>query len=292
MELNYEKGLGKSLIKIQADEEFVESFEYRMLEENEIPLLISPRKLYENGKWILTYDVSGYESIASLVCKKEISKDILDSLIVSFIDLGEKLKEYLLSEKGVLITENTVFYNALDDRFLFLYCGEFLADFAEALTSFFEFIINNIDHKDEETVKVSYELYERILCEDYSFKNLVDRKIETNILQNENEIDEKMYRQSPDGEYTSKKTNDDIYYEEIKRLTEKTKSKPSILPVIIIMVLIYLGYLTKENIRLFSIVAIALAVVICITIFSVINDVNMKKRRRMISMLSELSHNE
>ncbi|MDO4965084.1 MAG: DUF6382 domain-containing protein [Lachnospiraceae bacterium] len=292
MELNYEKGLGKSLIKIQADEEFVESFEYRMLEENEIPLLISPRKLYENGKWILTYDVSGYESIASLVCKKEISKDILDSLIVSFIDLGEKLKEYLLSEKGVLITENTVFYNALDDRFLFLYCGEFLADFSESLTSFFEFIINNIDHKDEEAVKVSYELYERILCEDYSFKNLVDRKIETNILQNENEIDEKMYRQSPDGEYTSKKSNDDIYYEEIKRLTEKTKSKPSILPVIIIMVLIYLGYLTKENIRFFSIVAIALAVVICITIFSVINDVNMKKRRRMISMLSELSHNE
>lgn len=292
MELNYEKGLGKSLIKIQADEEFVESFEYRMLEENEMSLLISPRKLYENGKWILTYDVSGYESIASLVCKKEISKDILDSLIVSFIDLGEKLKEYLLSEKGVLITENTVFYNALDDRFLFLYCGEFLADFAESLTGFFEFIINNIDHKDEEAVKVSYELYERILCEDYSFKNLVDRKIETNSLQNENEIDEKMYSQSLDGEYTSKKSNDDIYYEEIKRLTEKTESKPSILPVIIIMVLIYLGYLTKENIRFFSIVAIALAVVICITIFSVINDVNMKKRRRMISMLSELSHNE
>ena len=277
MEIEYEKGIGRNYILIEPNIDFINSYEYIMLNENTVPGLISPFIQYKNHNKMLAYDISGFESISSIANRKELSEEILVKLIISLASLGNTINEYMLSDKGVFINKDCVMYDAKTESFAFIYCGDTDLDFSKAMTDFAEFIINSVNHEDRAAVQISYEMYEQILNEDYSFYKLIDDTCIENTYDDPDDSDEREHESE---------------IEDIEDYIETNYSIGWLFPYVLVIAFLVFVYYTWHDKRFFSIMAIALSLLICITAFNLINRSNRKKRRRMLKLLSTIQDHQ
>lgn len=144
----------------------------RMLENNEIPFLLSPVSTELNGVSYLKYNVSSYYVLEKLFCKLPPDKELLKIVLSQIIECVEKLENYLLDAEDLVIEPGYMFYES-ESRLLKLLClPGYGKNIKKQLKEFIEYIMKIFDHRDSKGVQLMYEVYDLIVREDVDISSI------------------------------------------------------------------------------------------------------------------------
>lgn len=149
-------------------------YEYRMVEENNIPSFLTLRLRHEDSDETLVYDTTSMTSLSDLAVRKPLTYMELCMLIDSLHTARCSVREYLLTFKGIILTPEKIFYDSFERHIRFVYNPANESDEFSSYTELTEFLLTAVDYTDEEAVKLAYELYAAVLNKDYEFEKYAD----------------------------------------------------------------------------------------------------------------------
>ncbi len=171
MEIQYKRNLNKSFMVVSIEGRG-NYFEEEMLKHTHIQELLPMQMILSDNKRNYWYEVTGCESLDSLVEKKVIGEKTLQSFFSGFFFAAGKISEYLLREDGILLRPDMVYYCHSNGEFRFVYIPGCQESIQKAYHQLFEFLLPYLDHQDYGAVGMGYYAYEHSGGESYSIEDL------------------------------------------------------------------------------------------------------------------------
>jgi len=164
------------ILEEKADSEG-ETFSLRMITENQIPGLLHAGQHNLNDDRQLYYRISGMISMEELCGKKQLSYEQLKQLLLGLDTVLKQLEEYLLDADNLLLSPAHIYTSTLDqDLFFCLYpCAK--TDIRGQIRSLCEYLLEHIDHEDEQVVGAAYQLYRLTREDHFELSQIVERLV-------------------------------------------------------------------------------------------------------------------
>lgn len=153
------------------DEE-TDSFEMRMIRNNNIKGMLAVNTRQVNNQYIYMYNISGKNNMSEIYGKRKMSSSELKSFITGLKNVMEGTKNYLLNESGIILEPAYIFMDTNSDEFNFVYYNDDNTGLWDKLKNLFEYIIGIIDHSDNEAVTLGYGIYKRLCMAQTSIDEL------------------------------------------------------------------------------------------------------------------------
>ena len=139
-----------------------DSFEMRMIRNNNINGLLSVNSREVNNRYIYLYNITGKNNLSEIYDKHKMSSAELKELIKGLKNVINEAKKYLLNEAGIILDPTYIFKDSNSDVFYFVYYNNVGESLWDSLKKLFEYIIGIIDHSDNEAVTLGYGIYKRL----------------------------------------------------------------------------------------------------------------------------------
>jgi len=150
------------------------NYEYRMLEENNIPVFLPFRVKNEDGNTTLVYDMTSMTSLKELSLRRPLRYIELCMIIDALLRCRKAVDEYMLTPSGVIMTPDNIYYDSYRKQLRFCFFPDKKEDLFKSYTELTEFILTAIDYSDDAGVKLAYEMYAAVLAKDYEFEKYAD----------------------------------------------------------------------------------------------------------------------
>ena len=204
----------------------------QMVIRNRIPFLI-PMEYEEIDSQIrLLYDISSCISFSESLDGARLSQKSLIRLTREIGACLEKLQEYLLDPRLLMLCPDCIFMNPETKGFFFCYNPFYQGMQEEDLQGLFERIIAGIDYEDQELVRMAYEMFMAVQEEHVRWKdveNILEKKKQNEPIRLEApELRPERYRQLrsaeyPEWEQENDRMDEDDCYEEAEKFEERKK---------------------------------------------------------------------
>lgn len=171
MDVRYRRERNESYLIIEEEGEG-DSYAVRMLTENRIPgvLALSVKKI--DHRTIYSYEISGRQSLRKLLEKRQITAGEIRRLYYGIERSLNALENYLLDIEQVLL-EPEFIYILPDYSQVFLCCHPGTGgDFFHGMQRLSQFLLNKIDHMNQSSVELAYELFRITSEEDFRFQDI------------------------------------------------------------------------------------------------------------------------
>ena len=173
MEIEYSKDLHHNYMIIRGQTYDRESsYCIRMLEADGLNGILSPDCIRQDDCVFYYYDITAKQSLISLLARAPLSVAMVKHLIGRLVETIEKAYEYLLDEKGFVLSPETIFLDLNTGEYELCYLPCYGRDVKEQMCSILEFIMNKVDYNDKEAVLLVYNLYAAGREEEYTFDQL------------------------------------------------------------------------------------------------------------------------
>ncbi len=160
MHAEYKKEMGKSYLFLEAGQT-EEEFSTQMLLENQIQGLLGFEKRSFNGEIQFFYDITGKHSLESHVREELLQEKEVRRLLQCLYCVIEELHSYFLDAGGLLMESEYIYED--DKGFSFCYYpSEEKNTPEEKLMDFAEYLLEMIDHEDEDAVQLVYCFYKMV----------------------------------------------------------------------------------------------------------------------------------
>lgn len=167
-------------------------YQMKMVTENKISHLLPVSIHHFNGENQFYYDISGKQTLACIFERREIEAGQLVQILSGLSKALTELENYLLDENYLCLEPEYMYMNVNTDQLFLCFYPFEETDFCQGVQKLSEYLLNHINHQDEQTVNMGYQLY-RLTRED----NFVFLQIVGEILQeNENSEKEEAYEKS------------------------------------------------------------------------------------------------
>lgn len=186
MEIEYSKDLHHNYMRIRGEANGESSYSIRMLEAEGLSGILRPDCRRQDDYVYYYYDITAKQSLINLITKAPLSGAMVKHLIVRLVETTLRAYEYLLDEKGFVISPETIFLDLNTGDYELCYLPGYGRDVKEQMCSLLEFIMNRVDYNDKEAVLLVYNLYAAGREEEYTFDHLL--KILRNPERSESEV--------------------------------------------------------------------------------------------------------
>lgn len=163
MEIGYKRQMNQSFMTVQDQFESREVCELQMLANNGIPALLPVELQIADGEICYWYNITGYQSLADYLARKQLNMEILLLLLSGLGELYRQLGEYLLAEGPLLLKEEYIFLDFAGKGLAFTYVPGWEEEPADAFQALMEHLLQQLDHKDRRAVETGYEMYQMSL---------------------------------------------------------------------------------------------------------------------------------
>ncbi|MBQ9928261.1 MAG: FHA domain-containing protein [Lachnospiraceae bacterium] len=165
MEVKYYKNLRQNYLIIKNTESSVNQYQCRMITENEIYGLLPCQERHINGEMLLYYEITSKQSIASLYECGGIGMKQLTNLFVNLKMTWNKMTEFLLEEKCLLLKPEYIFYDLESGEISFLYYPfEPEENYMQRLL---EFLTEKVQSDDDRAVDICYKMLDLVEKEQF-----------------------------------------------------------------------------------------------------------------------------
>lgn len=141
------------------EQEEKEDYRVRMLLENRIPGILPVTQHRQKGENSYYYEINSLQSMSQMYEKEEIDAEALEILLHGCIRVFEKLEEYLLDGAQILLHPEYIYIHPDTKEPFFTYYPESDMDVREAFVSFVDYLLTRLDHTQEDTVMLGYQVY-------------------------------------------------------------------------------------------------------------------------------------
>lgn len=176
MEYAYQRGEEGSFLIFETDQMREESFEDRMLAKAKLNKFLKKSVIEYDDSFRIRYEISGMQSVEKFYEERAIGREALFQLLWEIERAKKECHRFLLSESHFFFRPTLAYLNFKNDSCKFVYLSEKETDFSEEMMEMAEFILEKLDHQDEEAVEIAYELYERAGEENFVLRQFLEEK--------------------------------------------------------------------------------------------------------------------
>lgn len=157
---------------IMTDQINVSGYELKMFEYNKIKgfLPISVSRI--NNTITYQYEIMQYESFAKRCGSEIISLAGIKNIFSKITLLVQSAAEYLLNIDSILLKPEYIYINGED--LLFCYFPSCDQSFNKSVRELMEYILERLDHTNQENVMTSYGIYQKILKNNFTMEGLME----------------------------------------------------------------------------------------------------------------------
>lgn len=229
MEIEYNRDIRYSRMRIISRCRLEPTEEFMLLK-NRIYGLTPVTIRKEDEKSVFFYDITGKQSLESLLENETADERMLLLLFSGITGLLDRLEKYLLCGIYLLLIPECIFWDYRTEEFCFCYCPEHEQDLPEAFRKLVEYLLAKTNYKDENAVDIIYNVYEETLKEGYSLKNIKEslhlwqgteqagEKLQEDVRQrHEEKTGKRRYLETKDSDTEKKETDNRKVYEEAQK---------------------------------------------------------------------------
>ena len=156
MEVKYRADLYANymLMEIPQDVDF-QTYSFKMIEKNRIKGVLPSKTRMEDGKGYLYLEVGNRRNLMDIYKDKEMDLEEMTRIFQGLLPILEELKNYLLSEKMILLDPEFIFEEEEEGCYSIVILP--WQDERPNFRKMAEFFLEKINHKDENGVPISEE---------------------------------------------------------------------------------------------------------------------------------------
>lgn len=156
------------------DEDNRTNYEEKMLLHNNLRGLLMLEIMTSDEKKQYWYDITGRESLKNYLDYERLGFEEMENLLQYLLYAIKETEEYLLNPGHILLTIDGIFFdrNTMVPSFAYFPFEEL--DFQESMRGLIEELLRLMNHDDTLFVSAMYEIYEKILGENFSVEELLD----------------------------------------------------------------------------------------------------------------------
>lgn len=170
---SFSKNIGRTLMTIDPiiySEDnntftYTEDFRIKMVTNNSIKGLLATHIQYINNTPSFCYDISGLQSLSVLLENRSFDYDLLNHLIFKIYDTLLACENYMLDIDMLLLSPDHIYLSLDYSNIGLCYYPLKTSDFTSSLKSLFEFLLKQIDHRDEKSIYIAYSIHNHCLKE-------------------------------------------------------------------------------------------------------------------------------
>lgn len=175
LRVKYHKDLSHNFLIINNKiNEKEQDYQYKMISKNRIKHLLDCKIRYVNEECSFYYEISSKQNLKNLFDKKEMGYEQIFHLLESIKEVLEELDNFLLEGRYLLLMPEYIFADPEAKEYYFLYypcIGE--EDGQEALMPLAEFLVDRVDHGQENAVEMVYKIYESVQDNHFIFSQIL-----------------------------------------------------------------------------------------------------------------------
>ena len=213
MEIKYKRKHNESFMIIE-NIEAVESFEKKMIEENEIGPLLRFSKIVIDGKDQYWYNISNKVTLKDYLEVEELTIDLLEKIILYLHLSCEEIGKYLIDVNHISISPETIYIekDSLGFKVSLCYLPGFEKTIQEQFREVIEYLMTIASGDNRRLNEIIYGIYDKCLRNDYTLIELVEYISENSPLVTEVELPEDDFETLKDEE--SSNTLSEFYFED------------------------------------------------------------------------------
>ncbi len=147
-------------------------YKTKMLQENNIPCLIKPVAIEEDGQLWLKYNINSVYVLERLFSYVRPDGSLLRIIFGQLINLIDTLEKFFLLSEELVIDPEYMFYDGEKKEVRLLYIPGYNKNIGMQLKGFLEYIMKIFDHRDREGVSFMYQVYELVSGDKFSLEAL------------------------------------------------------------------------------------------------------------------------
>lgn len=162
--------LNQTLLKVTAKKAFADSYQLRMLQENQINSLLEVRGYDMDGESVYEYNVSGKTTLNYRYEKKKIDAKEMKRILEAVAGTVEELANYLLEPNSLLIDPEYIYVE--NGTYFFCYVPGWEEDIGRAFHRLMDCFVQWTDYQDTVSVKLAFMLHKETMEPNYSLKKI------------------------------------------------------------------------------------------------------------------------
>lgn len=209
---------------LSKEEKAQNDYDMKMLCSNHIDGLLPMDVHTFNGEKELYYDISVRQPLSILYEKKDMGKEELEKLFGGIKKTLENMEKYFLDMECLALEPEYIFIHSSDERIDLLYCSYLKENFEQKAYDFAEYILNRINHEDDQAVVYAYGFYRNIKEERGDLLRALERLSEDRECDKGENNFNSLLEESPEG-FNDIKANQDFYFDETDICEEPEEEK-------------------------------------------------------------------
>lgn len=151
---------------------YKKNFEERMFFYNEVPSFLPFDTQRINNSYSFRYSILDYKTMAEYYNSQTIRAEDVKKIFMAITLAGQSISDFLLNPNCIVLMPEYIFMRGEDIRFC--YYPEETVDFNRGIRELMEYILERLDHTQQENVMMAYGLYQKILKNNYTMEQLME----------------------------------------------------------------------------------------------------------------------
>lgn len=147
-------------------------YENKMFEYNEIKSFLPFSVSRINNNAAYQYKIMEYENLTKAFYNRTFNAEDIKMIFTAIITAGQRAEEYLLNTDAILLNPEYIFLNK--DELLFCYYPGTGQSFNQGIRELMEYILERLDHKNQDNVMMAYGLYQKVLKNNFTMEMLME----------------------------------------------------------------------------------------------------------------------
>lgn len=164
--------MNANYLLIVSDEINGYGYENKMFEYNDIKGFLDFSISRINNNVTYQYKIMNYENLNSFFLNRTFDTEDIKKIFSSIISVGQRAMEYLLNTDSILLNPEYIFLN--NDELMFCYYPGAGQSFSKGIRGLMEYILERLNHENQENVMMAYGLYQKILKNNFTMENLME----------------------------------------------------------------------------------------------------------------------
>ena len=172
LEESYERSYNHNYMILKAKEREYAGFSERIVQENEIPVLLPCQFRVLEGNLFFYYEISGKRTVSQLFQKKKIGSTEMRRLLASLSMLQREVQGYLLDFRKCILLPEYLYSDFDIKRLHAVYYPDYEGE--ESLEEIGSFFIEHVDYQEAEAVELAYSFQQRIMEENMNLELVIE----------------------------------------------------------------------------------------------------------------------
>lgn len=142
------------------EQDCIEMFRY-----NEIPYFLNMEQQKQDMRFQYCYDITGKRSLEQLLEYQTLDFEMLQSILNSLDQACIQTEDYMMTENDILLEPEYVFADYHAECMNFCYLPGNQKNICIQFKTFMEYLLQQLDHKDEQAVQLGYGVYQCVVEE-------------------------------------------------------------------------------------------------------------------------------